>query len=312
MSAAVPGTAAPGGSSDGPSGRASGEEDALARRFEAERPRMRAVALRVLGVEADAEDVVQDAWLRLRHTDAAAIDNLGAWLTTVVGRLSLNVLRTRDRHPVDRFPDPGPDEPAGDGPDPEAEAVAAETVALALDVVLDKLTPAERVSFVLHDVFDVPFDAIADVLGRSVDSTRQLASRGRRRIRSATPRPPDPSDRRQDAVDAFFAAGRRGDLRGLLALLHPDVVLRLDTGSAEAPVQLAGAAAVAGRASSFADPRRLVVPVRLADLPGAVITSEGRRVSLMLFTVEAGRITAIDVLADTGRLDALDLSALTA
>lgn len=287
-------------------------EDALANRFELERPRLRAVAARVLGSEADADDVVQDAWLRLRRTDPASIDNLPAWLTTVVGRLSLNVLRSRGRHPADPLPDAAVDDLPAAGPDPEAEALAADAVALALSVVLDTLAPAERVAFVLHDVFDLPFEAIADLLDRSVGSARQLASRGRRRVRVAAERTPLAPDRRQDVVAAFFAAGRQGDLQGLLAALHPDVELRINGSATDLPVRVRTAAVVAARARSFADPHRLVSPLTVAGLPAALITRAGRRLSLMVFDVVDSRIETIDVLTDEDALQRLHLPAATA
>lgn len=286
-------------------------EEVLARRFEEERPGLRAVAVRILGSETDADDVVQDAWLRLRRVDPVTIVNLSAWLTTVVGRLSLNVLRSRGRHPTDPIADLDSEElPAGGPDDPEAEAMVADGVGLAMTLVLDTLAPAERVSFVLHDVFEIPFEAIANLLDRSVESARQLASRARRRIRLASDHNPDPRDRRHDVVAAFFAAGRRGDLQGLLAVLHPDVTLRVDTALSDSPMLVTGAHAVAAQARYFAASQRMVTPLTLAALPGALITLEARRLSLMVFGVDNGKIESIDVLADTDRLGALDLTGL--
>lgn len=221
------------------------------------------------------------------------------------------MLRSRGRHPANSLSDTLGDNLPADGPDPEAEAVVADAVGLALSVVLDTLAPAERVSFVLHDVFDVPFDAIAVLLDRSVDSARQLASRARRRVRLASAHAPDTHDRRYDVVTAFFAAGRQGDLQGLLAVLHPDVALRVDTAVLESPLRVLGAPAVAARARFFADPQRVVTPLTVAGLPAAVITLGDRRVSLMVFEVVDARIASIDVLADTVRLQALDLTELT-
>jgi len=222
------------------------------------------------------------------------------------------VLRSRGRHPADLLPESDGDDVPGAGSDPEAEAVAADAVALALSVVLDTLAPAERVAFVLHDVFDMPFEAIAGVLDRSVGSARQLASRGRRRVRLAAADPPQAHDRRQDVVAAFFAAGRQGDLQGLLAALHPDVELRITTPATDLPVQVRGAAAVAARAQSFTDSRRQVTPITLAGLPAALITTAGRRLSLMVFGVAGDRIEAIDVLTDDNVLQRLDLPDLWA
>jgi len=231
--------------------------------FQAHRAHLRAVAYRMLGSLAEADDAVQETWLRLSRSDASGVDNLGAWLTTIVARVSLNVLRSRRAHREEpmgvHVPDPVIS-PA-DGTNPEEQALLADSVGLALQVVLDTLTPAERLAFVLHDLFDLPFDEIAPIVGRSAATARQLASRARRRVRGAEAHAPDPDTGRQrKVVDAFFAAARRGDFDALVAVLDPDVVLRVDggTGLAEASARVRGAAAVAGQALMFNQPAAAV------------------------------------------------------
>ena len=285
------------------------ERDLLARRFDAERGRLRAVAYRMLGSLADAEDAVQEAWVRLARTDAAAIDNLGGWLTTVVGRVCLDMLRARAARPEDSAGSlPDPVVTYGDVPDPETEALLADSVGLALLVVLDTLTPAERLAFVLHDTFGVPFDEIGRTLGRSTDAAKMLASRARRRVRGATPADPahvDPA-RQRAVVDAFLAAARGGDVAALLAVLDPDVVLRADT--AGGPVLATGAQEVAGRAATFARLAAHVRPVLVNGLPGVLAaTADGEPMSVMAFTVAGDRIVEIDSIADPRRLAALNL-----
>ena len=285
------------------------ERDLLARRFDAERGRLRAVAYRMLGSLADAEDAVQEAWVRLARTDAAAIDNLGGWLTTVVGRVCLDMLRARAARPEDSAGSlPDPVVTYGDVPDPETEALLADSVGLALLVVLDTLTPAERLAFVLHDTFGVPFDEIGRTLGRSTDAAKMLASRARRRVRGATPADPalvDPA-RQRAVVDAFLAAARGGDVAALLAVLDPDVVLRADT--AGGPVLATGAHEVAGRAAMVARLAAHVRPVLVNGLPGVLAaTADGEPMSVMAFTVAGDRIVEIDSIADPHRLAALNL-----
>ncbi len=286
------------------------DEDRLTARFEEQRPRLRAVAYRMLGSVADADDAVQEAWIRFHRTDTREVENLGGWLTTVVARISLNVLRARQSRREDdldavRMPDPvvGP----ADALDPEQQALVADSVGVALLVVLETLTPAERLAFVLHDVFAVGFDEIAAMVDRSPAAARQLASRARRRVRGAAPAPDSGVAAQREVVEAFFAAGHGGDFDRLVAVLDPDVVLRVDRGAA-ASVTVRGADAVAGRARQFAHPQREVRPATINGTAGALILERGRPQSLMAFTVTGGRVAAIDVLADPERLERLDLS----
>jgi RNA polymerase sigma-70 factor (ECF subfamily) len=286
------------------------ERDVLAQRFDAERGRLRAVAYRMLGSLADSEDAVQEAWVRLARTDAAAIDNHGGWLTTVVGRVCLDMLRARAARREDSVGGSLPDPVVtyGDQPDPETEALLADSVGLALLVVLDTLTPAERLAFVLHDMFGVPFEEIARTLGRSSDAAKMLASRGRRRVRGAAPADRDQVDagRQRAVVDAFLAAARGGDFAALVAVLDPDVVLRADT--AGGPVLATGAQEVAGRAATFARLAAHVRPVLVNGLPGVLAaTADGEPMSVMAFTVAGDRIVEIDSIADPRRLAALNL-----
>jgi RNA polymerase sigma-70 factor (ECF subfamily) len=287
----------------------------LVGRFEEHRPQLRAVAYRMLGSLTEADDAVQEAWLRLSRADATAVDNLGGWLTTVVARICLNALRSRDHRreePLDpRLPDPvvGPAE----GGDPEQEALVADAVGLALLVVLQNLAPTERLVFVLHDMFAVPFDEIAAVVDRTPAATRQLASRARRRVRgvAAGPSPEKDRARQREVVDAFLAAAREGDLPRLVAVLDPEVVLRADTGAAATSRVLRGADAVAGQALLFArlaGPDTTTRPVRVNGTAGQLDFRDGQPSALLGFTVAGGRITAIDVLADPERLAVLDLS----
>jgi RNA polymerase sigma-70 factor (ECF subfamily) len=283
------------------------ESDALAEGFEQNRTRLRAVAYRMLGSLAEADDAVQETWLRLSRSDASGVDNLGAWLTTIVARVSLNVLRSRRAHREEpmgvHVPDPVIS-PA-DGTNPEEQALLADSVGLALQVVLDTLTPAERLAFVLHDLFDLPFDEIAPIVGRSAATARQLASRARRRVRGAEAHAPDPDTGRQrKVVDAFFAAARRGDFDALVAVLDPDVVLRVDggTGLPEASARVRGAAAVAGQALMFNQPAAAVQAALVNGAAGAVVTVGGQPFAVMAFTVSRGRIAEIDILADPERL----------
>jgi RNA polymerase sigma factor (sigma-70 family) len=278
------------------------ERDWLARRFEDHRGRLRAVAYRMLGSASEADDAVQEAWLRLSRSDADAVENLGGWLTTVVARVCLNMLearRSRREEPVGGdLPDPVAHR--GDDHDPEQQALAAEGVGLALLVVLDTLTPAERLAFVLHDLFAVPFEEIAPIVDRSPAAARQLASRARRRVQGAPP--PDADLARQRAVvDAFLAASRQGDFEALLALLDPDVVLRADPAAVRtgAAAEARGAAAVAGTFSGRAQTAR---PALVDGAPGAVWAPGGRPRVAFGFTVADGRILAIDLLADPERL----------
>ncbi len=286
----------------------------LAERFEENRPHLRAVAYRMLGSLSDADDAVQEAWQRLSRAGTGDVDNLPGWLTTVVARVSLNMLRTRRtrrEEPLEvRVPDPIVTPEAGI--DPEHEAVLADSVGLALLVVLDTLTPAERLSFVLHDMFAVPYDEIAPMLDRSPVATRQLASRARRRVQGRAPVPDPDLGRQREVVDAFFAAARDGDFDGLVAVLDPDVVLRADGGAARTrpTVMLRGARTVAENASTARKLARFVRPALVNGAAGAVVTVNGRLFAVMGFTVADGRILAIDVLYDPERLAGLDLAVL--
>ena len=279
--------------------------DELADRFEAHRPRLRAVGYRMLGSLAEADDAVQEAWLRASRADAREIENLAGWLTTIVSRICLNVLRSRGRRREEplgiHLPDPII---TSEGPlPPEEEALLADSVGLALLVVLDTLAPAERLAFVLHDTFDLPFDEIAPVIGRTPMAARQLASRARRRVKGAEIPTPDPDVARQrEVVDAFFRAAREGDFDALLRILHPDVVLRSDFGAKHraASVIHRGAVAVAGQSRGFPD--AIVRPALVNGAAGAVITVRGRPIAVMGFTVVAGRIVEIDAIADPERV----------
>jgi RNA polymerase sigma factor (sigma-70 family) len=277
----------------------------LAERFEEHRARLRAVAYRMLGSLTEADDAVQEAWLRASRADAAEIDNFGGWLTTIVARICLNTLRSRSRRREEPYgvhlPDPliTPDGALG----PEDEAVLADQIGLALLVVLDSLSPAERLAFVLHDMFELPFDEIGAIVGRTPLAARQLASRARRRVKGADiPTPDQDLNRQREVVDAFFQAAREGDFDALVAILHPDVVLRSDFGAKHrsASVVHRGARAVAGQARGF--PGALVTPALVNGAAGAVITVRGRPIAVMGFTVVAGRIVAIDAIADPERV----------
>ena len=291
------------------------EPEWLAEGFEQNRARLRAVAYRMLGSLAEADDAVQEAWLRLSRADASGVDNLGAWLTTIVARVCLNELRsrrTRREEPMGvHVPDPVISR--ADGTNPEEEALLADSVGLALHVVLETLTPAERLAFVLHDMFDLPFDEIAPMVGRSPATARQLASRARRRVRGADVRAPDPDAARQrEVVNAFFAAAHRGDFDALVAVLDPDVVLRSDGGTARPEVSLVlrGAAAVAGQTLMIAHPTAPKRPVLVNGAAGVVVMLEGQPVAVIGFTVSRGKIVEIDAIADPERLGGLDLSVI--
>jgi RNA polymerase sigma factor (sigma-70 family) len=284
----------------------------LTERFESARPRLRALAYRMLGSVDDAEDAVQEAWLRLSRGAHGDIANLEAWLTTVVARICLNVLRDR-RNPhreeaVAQLPDPIVD---ADGEfDPEHQALLADAVGLALFVVLDTLAPAERLALVLHDVFAVPFDQIAPIVERTPEATRKLASRARRRIEQADPVPDVDLANQRKAVDAFFAAGRSGDFDRLVSVLHPDVVLRGDFGTG-AGHRADGASSVAERARSYAGPDREVRAATVNGAAGAVIFVADRTTAIMGFVVRDGLVATIDVLADPVRIGRIDVSAVS-
>jgi RNA polymerase sigma factor (sigma-70 family) len=287
------------------------QTDLLAERFEEHRARLRGVAYRMLGSVADADDAVQEAWVRLNRTDADTVENLGGWLTTVVARVCLNVLRSRESRPEVslgvRVPDPVV--AAEDGGGPEQQALLADSVGLALQVVLETLSPAERLAFVLHDIFAVPFDEIAAIVDRSPTAARQLASRARHRVTGAAPAPDPDLGRQREVVEAFLAAARDGDFAALVAVLHPDVVLRADGGTArpQQSVVVHGATAVAGQAATFGRLFPLARPALVNGAAGVVVATADRTLSVMAFTVAGGRVAAIDVLADPERLARLHL-----
>ena len=288
------------------------EDAELAERFEEHRPHLRAVAYRMLGSLTEADDAVQEAWLRASRADASHIESLGGWLTTIVARVSLNILRSRSRRreePIGvHLPDPLV---TGEGMQPEDEAVLADQVGLALMVVLDSLSPAERLAFVLHDLFGLAFDEIAAMLERTPVATRQLASRARRRVKAAEIPTPDPDlGRQREVVDAFFQAAREGDFDALITILHPDVVLRSDFGAKnrKASVITRGAAVVAGQARGF--PGAIVRPAIVNGVAGAVITVRDRPIAVLAFTVVDGRVVAIDAIGDPERVRRVAASVL--
>jgi RNA polymerase sigma factor (sigma-70 family) len=290
------------------------ERDWLAERFQEHRGRLRAVAYRMLGSVTEADDAVQEVWLRLSRADTSQVENLGGWLTTVVARVSLNMLRSRRmrrEEPIGvHVPEPIVD-PAG-GIDPEHEALLADSIGLALLVVLETLSPPERLAFVLHDMFAVPFDEIAPIVERSPEAARQLASRARRRVRGEHAVPDADLDTQREVLDAFLAASRDGDFDALVAVLDPDVVLRADLGPlpAAGSREVRGAAAVAGQALSFSRLDLLVQPALVNGAAGAVATLEGEPYSVAGVTVRGGKIVEIDILADPERLRQLDLTIL--
>jgi RNA polymerase sigma factor (sigma-70 family) len=284
------------------------DHDWLAERFEEHRGHLRAVAYRMLGSLTEADDAVQEAWLRLGRSGAGGVENLGGWLRTVVARVCLDKLRSRRSHPEEllgvHLPDPVLDRPGG--VDPEHQALLADSVGLALLVVLDTLGPAERLAFVLHDLFAVPFEEIAPLLGRSEAAARQLASRARRRVRGAAPAPDADLGRQRAVVDAFLAAARDGDLDALVAVLDPGVVLRAEVAGGSREVR--GARAVASAALGFAWLAGHARPVLVNGAAGLVAAPRGRPYSVLGFTVRGGRIAEIDILADPRRLRRLDLA----
>jgi RNA polymerase sigma-70 factor (ECF subfamily) len=288
----------------------------LADQFEQHRPRLRAVAYRMLGSLSEADDAVQDAWLRLAGADTGEVENLRAWLTTVVARVALNMLRsrrTRREQPLDvHLPDPVVD-PA-DGTDPEHEALLADSVGLALLVVLDTLGPAERLAFVLHDMFAVPFEEIAPIVERSPEAARQLASRARRRVRGAAPVPDADLTAQWEVVEAFLAAAREGDFEALLAVLDPDVVLQADGGRTGLSHRAEGARRVAGQALAFtrlyAQADLIIHRALVNGGAGLVSLRDGAPFSIGAFTVRNGKIAELDFLLDPERLARLDPAVL--
>jgi RNA polymerase sigma-70 factor, ECF subfamily len=283
----------------------------LVEQFEEHRRHLRGVAYRMLGSLSDADDAVQEAWLRLSRSDVTEIENLGGWLTTVTARVCLNMLRSRAsrREGALDVHMPDPIVSRADGVDPEDSALLADSIGLALLVVLDTLPPAERLAFVLHDIFAVPFDEIAPVVGRTPEAARQLASRGRRRVQGAPAVPDADTTTQRQAVDAFFAAARHGDFDALVAVLDPDVVVRADFGRGRSLVTR-GAAAVAGQAITYARPSAEIRPALVNGAAGVVIFDGGRPFAVMGFTVVSGKILEIDSLNDPSRLTSMDLSAL--
>jgi len=289
------------------------DDEWLAERFEEHRPRLRAVAFRMLGSPSEADDAVQDAWLRLSRADSGGIDNLGGWLTTVVSRLALNRLRSRgvrrEEPLAGRLREPILDPVAGS--DPEHEALLADSVGLALLVVLEMLSPAERLAFVLHDMFAVPFEEIATIVDRSPEATRQLASRARRRVQSARAAPDGGLDVQREVVAAFLAAARDGDFDRLVAVLDPNVVLRVDLGAQAGGIrELRGAATVAGQAVLYATRTSQMRPALVNGAPGAMSLRDGELYSVSGFTIREGRIVTFDILADPERLALLDVDLL--
>jgi RNA polymerase sigma-70 factor, ECF subfamily len=291
------------------------EQEWLAQRYEEHRSRLRAVAYRMLGSLSEADDAVQDAWLRISRADTSNVENLAGWLTTVVARVSLNMLRSRQTRREEpwgpRLPEPIIDR--ADGTDPEHEALLGDSVGLALLVVLETLAPAERLAFVLHDMFAVPFDEIAPIVDRSPDAARQLASRARRRVRGSAPVPDADITAQREVVDAFLAAARDGDFDALIAVLDPDVVLRADGGAAlpaGASIEVRGAAEVASRALMYSRLDLLTKPALINGAAGVITIRDGRPFSVGAITVRGGRIVEIDILADPERLGQLDLTVL--
>jgi RNA polymerase sigma-70 factor, ECF subfamily len=288
------------------------EGDWLAERFQAHRSHLRAVAYRMLGSLSEADDAVQEAWLRLSRSDTSHVDNLGGWLTTLVARVCLDMLRSRTwrrEEPMGLGAHlPEPIISCEGGTDPEDQALLAEGVGLALLVVLETLGPAERLAFVLHDMFAVPFDEIAAIVGRSPAAARQLASRARRRVQETATVPDADLSRQRAVVDAFVAAAREGEFDALLAVLDPDVVVRADYGAAPAgaSVVVRGARAVAEGALTFAGRARFARPALVNGAAGLVVASRGRLFAVMGFTVRRGKIVEIDILADPARLRQLD------
>ncbi len=288
------------------------EQELLAEGFEANRTHLRSVAYRMLGSPTEADDAVQEAWLRLNRSGASDVENLGGWLTTVVARVCLDMLRSRAsrrEEPVGDLPEPivGHEEAI----DPEHEAVLADSVGLALLVLLDQLSPAERVAFVLHDMFAVPFEEIAPIVGRSPDAARQLASRARRRVRGVAPVPDADLTRQRRIVDAFLAASREGDFDALVAVLDPDVVLRADVAAVQAGAEeeVRGAPAVAG---TFSGRARAAQPALVDGAAGLVWAPGGKPRVVFGFTIENGKIVEIELVADPERIGRLDLEILGA
>ena len=287
------------------------ERDALAARFEQHRSRLRGVAYRMLGSLAEADDAVQETWLRFSGADSSQVDNLGAWLTTIVGRVSLNILRSRNQRREDPMGAHVPDFIlASPDADPEQDAVLADSISIALLIVLETLTPAERLAFVLHDLFAVPFDEIGPIVGRTPAAARQLASRARRRVQGAAPVPDADLAEQRRVVEAFTAAARGGDLTALIEVLHPDVVIRTDGGATRPSTVLRGRDVVARGAIEFSRLGAHNVDAIINGAPAAVAMLDGEPISIAVFTVSGGQIIGLDILADPQRIAALDLTVL--
>ncbi|HEY2100574.1 MAG TPA: sigma-70 family RNA polymerase sigma factor [Pseudonocardia sp.] len=292
------------------------EQDWLAEQFESSRGHLRAVAYRMLGSLTEAEDAVQEAWLRLSRADTSEVQNLGGWLTTVVGRVCLDMLRSRGSRREELLDGALPEPTAGDHRvdpvDPEREAVLADSVGLALLVVLETLEPAERLAFVLHDMFALPFDEIAPIVGRTPTAARQLASRARRRVQGGAAVPDPDLARQREVVNAFLAACRGGGFDALLAVLDPDAVLRIDASAVPAGATrlIRGAPAVARQALLFSRRARFTQPALVNGSVGMVVAPRGRLLLALGLTIADGKITEIDIIADPERLDRLDLAVL--
>jgi RNA polymerase sigma-70 factor (ECF subfamily) len=295
------------------------ETHTLADRFEAHRAHLRAVAYRMLGTGAEADDAVQEAWLRLSRADAGGVENLGGWLTTVVARVCLDMLRARKSRREEALAGEAPAGAPASAVPPDAELALADSVGLALLVVLETLAPAERIAFVLHDLFDLPFDEIAPIVERSAEATRQLASRARRRVQGAPAVGEADRERRRQVVEAFLAASRDGDFEALLATLDPEVVLRADPAAVEAAAARAAlgapslAPAVRGAravAEGFRGRARDARPALIDGLAGAVWAPEGTPRAVFAFELAGGKIVAIDIIVDPARIGALDVEIL--
>lgn len=290
----------------------SGQQD-LARRFEQDRRRLWAVAFRMLGASGEADEAVQESWLRLARSDSEEIENLSSWLTTVVARICLDMLRARKARQEEPLGPHVPDPIVSpiEGGDPEHEALVADSVGLAMLGVLETLSPEERVAFVLHDMFSVPFEQVADLLDRSPAAARKAASRARGRVEAEPTAPDVDLDRQREVVEAFFAASREGDFEALVEILHPEVVLRSDGGEARPSANhvIRGAAEVASRAMTFAHLGPFARPVLVNGVVGVLVAPRGKPFSVMAFTVAGGRIVAMDALADPDRLEQLELAA---
>ncbi|MFE6711844.1 RNA polymerase sigma factor SigJ [Streptomyces sp. NPDC057695] len=297
---------------EGTDGTATGDREGLARRFEVDRGHLRAVAYRMLGSLSEAEDAVQEAWFKLNRSDVGAVENLSGWLTTVVGRVCLDMLRSRGSRREDplEYYVPDPVVRVAGPTDPEHAAEVTESVGLALLVVLETLGPAERLAFVLHDMFAVSFDEIARIVDRTPAATRQLASRARRRVQDAAPATGPDARRQREIADAFLAASHGGDFEGLLAVLDPDVVLRADGGRTLAAVSqvVRGAEAVIAQALTYAKFRTASLPVEVNGAPAYLSVRDGRPGALMAFTIVGDRIVALQILADPERLATLPLT----